>query len=134
MQESHVVTCFVENAGQVLILKRSARVGTYQARWAGVSGFIEPGVSAAQQAWQELQEEVGITPEEATLLKEGAMVVIDDDKLGRRWYVHPFRFVITDRSKITLDWENIEFRWVEPEQIPTFPTVPGLYTAWENVK
>jgi ADP-ribose pyrophosphatase YjhB (NUDIX family) len=134
MQENHVVTCFVENDGQVLILKRSSRVGTYRQRWAGVSGFIEPGKSAAEQAWHELQEEVGLNSLEAALLKEGEVLVVIDDQLGRKWFVHPFRFVVRNKEKIVLDWENTEYAWVVPEQIQSYQTVPGLYAAWEKVK
>jgi len=134
MQESHVVTCFLENDGQILILKRSSQVGTYQQRWSGVSGFIEPGVSAAEQAWQEIQEEVGLSANEATLLKEGEVLVIIDDQLDRKWFVHPFRFLVTTRDKIVLDWENTEYIWIQPEIIPTYQTVPGLYDAWEKIR
>ncbi|KAF1086245.1 Nucleoside triphosphatase NudI [Sporotomaculum syntrophicum] len=134
MQESHVVTCFLENDGQVLILKRSNKVGTYQQRWAGVSGFIEPGVSAVEQARQEIHEEVGLGSDEVTLLKEGEVLQIVDNKLDRKWFVHPFRFNIKNKDKIVLDWENTEYLWVHPDQIPSHQTVPGLYAAWEKVK
>jgi len=134
MQESHVVTCFLENEGQVLILKRSSQVGTYQQRWAGVSGFIEPGVSPEEQAWQEIQEEVGLSANEATLLKEGDVLVIIDDKLERKWIVHPFRFVVINRDKIVLDWENTEYIWIQPKLITSYQTVPGLYEAWEMIQ
>lgn len=134
MQESHVVTCFLEKDEQVLILKRSNQVGTYRQRWSGVSGFIEPGVSAVEQARQEIQEEVGLDSDEVTLLKAGEILQIVDDKLARKWFVHPFRFCIKNKDKIVLDWENTEYLWVQPAQIPSYPTVPGLYAAWEKVK
>lgn len=36
-----VVTVFLRRGGRILILKRSRKVGSYQGRWAGISGFIE---------------------------------------------------------------------------------------------
>ena len=53
-----MVTCFLESRGQILLLCRSERVGTYQGRWAGVSGYIEgpPDV----QALVEIDEETGL--------------------------------------------------------------------------
>jgi len=62
MKENHVVTCFVENDGSVLIVKRSSRVGTYQQRWSGISGHIEPGkiheyetVPGLYEAWERVK-------------------------------------------------------------------------------
>jgi len=43
MEEKHVVTSFLEYDNKILILRRSQAVGTYQGKWAGVSGYIEEG-------------------------------------------------------------------------------------------
>lgn len=134
MEESHVVTCFVENDGQVLIVCRSAKVGTYQQKWSGISGFLEAGNTPVQQAWIELDEEVGLSSVELSLLKEGEILAIEDAGLNRRWLIHPFRFNLAEIKKIRLDWENTEYRWVDPKDIKTYNTVPGLYEAWEQVK
>ncbi|ELK44964.1 translation initiation factor aIF-2B subunit alpha, partial [Haloferax sp. BAB-2207] len=37
----HVVTVFLRHDGRVLLTRRSDAVGTYQGRWAGVSGYVE---------------------------------------------------------------------------------------------
>jgi|GEM_PF-189714 len=134
LKETHVVTCFLENQGNVLLLKRSAKVGTYQQRWAGVSGYIEPGNTPMQQAWQELSEEAGVDSSQATLLKEGDVLVITDEDLGKKWIVHPFRFLIQNRDRVKLDWENMESIWIDPEQMPDYKTVPGLFSTWEMVR
>jgi len=134
MKESHVVTCFIENDGQVLIVKRSSRVGTYQQRWSGISGYIEPGKTAVEQAWQELDEEVGLNSHDTSLLKEGDVLIINDEGLDRRWLIHPFRFALIEKNKIKLDWENTEYVWIDPERIPAYLTVPGLYAAWKKVE
>ena len=60
MDERHVVTCFLEHDGQIMILRRSERVGTYRGKWAGVSGYIEEGSTPSQQAWIEIKEEAGL--------------------------------------------------------------------------
>ena len=41
LQTKQVVTSFIESENKILILRRSGRVGTYQGRWAAVSGYIE---------------------------------------------------------------------------------------------
>lgn len=134
MQESNVVTCFVENSGRILIVRRSNQVSTYQQRWSGISGYIEPQHTDLEQAWEELGEEAGLTGQDVLLVKQGEVLVIDDPALDRRWFIHPFRFALEEAGKIRLDWENLEYKWVEPEEIKRYPTVPGLYAAWEKVK
>ena len=134
MHESHVVTCFVENSGQVLIVRRSTRVSTYQQRWSGISGYIETENTDLEQAWQELEEEVGLKERDITLVNQGEVLVIEDQDLDKRWFIHPFRFALDDKNKIRLDWENTDFIWTDPEKIKAYPTVPGLYEAWEKVK
>lgn len=133
MTDSHVVTCFLEEGGSVLLVRRSGRVGTYQARWAGISGYVEPGASPLEQARQEILEETGLEGGQAVLLREGAVLEILDEGLGKRWFVHPFRFRIQDRSKVRLDWEHTDFRWIDPGEIGSFETVPGLEAAWDQV-
>ncbi|MHC1721050.1 MAG: NUDIX domain-containing protein [Clostridiaceae bacterium] len=134
MKESHVVTCFVENDGEVLIVKRGLKVGTYQQKWSGISGYIEVGITPMEQAWQELREEAGLDYSSVTFKKEGEVLVVTDEKLDRKWFVHPFRFALADRDKIVLDWENLKHIWIDPEKIPEYETVPGLFDAWEKVK
>jgi len=57
--EKRVVTCFLESDGEILILRRSRQVGSYQGKWAGVSGFIE--TTADEQALVEIEEETGLS-------------------------------------------------------------------------
>ena len=54
LQEKRVVTCFLESANEILILRRSEQVGSYRGRWAGVSGYIE--TTADEQALVEIEE------------------------------------------------------------------------------
>lgn len=134
MRESHVVTCFVEHDGKVLLLKRSSRVGSYQQRWAGISGYIEEGNAPLEQAFIELREEAGLQEEDVMLVKDGLPLDVVDVKLDRKWVVHPFRFRLECTQRIAIDWEHTECRWVNPEAIRDFETVPNLQEAWERVK
>ncbi len=124
LQEKQVVTCFLESAGEILILRRSGQVGTYQGRWAGVSGYLEQ--TADEQALVEIGEETGLGEEEIELMKKGKPLVVKDEKLGVKWVVHPYLFHIKDRDKITIDWEHKEARWIAPQDIDSYQTVPGL--------
>ena len=133
MDERHVVTCLLEHDGRIMILRRSERVGTYQGKWAGVSGYIEPGIGFSEQAWTEIKEEAGLDRDDVQLVQEGQLLEVVDAGLGRRWIVHPFRFKVLRTEKIRTDWEHMEAKWIAPEDIGQHDTVPKLLEAWQRV-
>ena len=133
MDVRKVVTCFLENEGKILILRRSERVSTYQGRWAGVSGYIEEGVSADEQALVEIGEEVGLGEEDIELVRRGEPLEVVDEGLHQKWIVHPYRFAVMEREKVRIDWEHKEALWIEPADITDYETVPMLWEAWERV-
>ena len=124
LPEKRVVTCFLESDGEVLILRRSRQVGSYQGKWAGVSGYIE--TTADEQALVEIEEETGLSQEDLKLINKGEPLSIEDERIGIKWVVHPYLFHIEDRGKIKIDWEHKETRWIKPEEIGNYQTVPKL--------
>lgn len=124
LQEKQVVTCFLESDNEILLLRRSERVGTYQGRWAGVSGYIEKNPD--EQALVEIAEETGLGEKDIKLVRKGKPLEIEDEELGVRWVVHPFLFHINDRNKVKIDWEHKETRWISPGDIDNYQTVPML--------
>ncbi len=124
LQEKRVVTCFLESDGEILILRRSQQVGSYQGRWAGVSGYVEK--TSDEQALVEIEEETSLCGEDLRLTKKGRPLLIEDEKLGVKWMVHPYLFHIKDRGKIKIDWEHKEMKWIAPEDIDNYQTVPML--------
>ncbi len=134
MNESRVVTCFLESDGKILLLRRSQAVGSYQQKWAGISGYIEEGNSPLVQARLEIGEELGIDPDLLVLIREGKPIEVVDNQLNKTWIVHPFRFRVSGEISLRMNWEHAEYRWVLPEDIPGYDTVPKLYEAWESVK
>lgn len=134
LQVTHVVTCFVVCDDKILLLKRSGQVGTYQGKWAGVSGHIDEGNSPLQQAYQELNEEIGLTETSIADINEGEIVDVTDVSLALKWVIHPFRITINAAENIKLDWEHIEYRWIDPGEIRDYETVPQLDAVWDKVK
>jgi uncharacterized protein YbbK (DUF523 family)/8-oxo-dGTP pyrophosphatase MutT (NUDIX family) len=130
-QRRQVVTAFLlrkDNGPRVLILRRSGRVGTYQGRWAGVSGYLEPGVQPLQQALQEIEEEVGLHASQAKLVGQGQPLPVDDSE--HLWLIHPFVFEVPPDFEPRLDWEHTEVRWIRPDEFDSYETVPGLRDAF----
>jgi len=130
-QEREVVTCFLESGGRILLLRRSQQVGSYQGKWAGVSGYIESNADA--QALIEIGEETGLYGEDLRLVRKGQPLEVEDEKLGMRWLVHPYLFHINGRRKVRTDWEHEETKWIKPGDIGKFETVPMLKETLERV-
>ena len=127
-----VVTVFLAHHSKVLVLKRSSKVSTYKGHWAGVSGYLE-SEDPLDQAYTEMAEEVGLAREDVTLLRAGKPLEIVDASQDRAWRVHPFLFGVHEPDKIRLDWENVEMRWIHPEELVGFQTVPALRETLERV-
>lgn len=115
---------------RLLLVKRSGRVGSYHARWAGISGFLEAGVSPEDQAYTEIREETGLQRPQVRLLRRGQVVEYVDTDLNRRWQVHPFLAEVLAPRAVQLDWEAAEMRWIAPDELGAYETVPRLQEAF----
>lgn len=132
MEERHVVTAFLVHGSRVALFRRSEAVATYRGRWAGVSGSLEAGRSAEEQMWQEVAEETGLSCRDVWRVARGQPLEAVDAALNRKWVVHPFLLRIKDPTRVRLDWEHSEMKWVAPEEIATYPTVPRLWETWQR--
>jgi 8-oxo-dGTP diphosphatase len=129
MRQAKVVTCFLlrrsDGDEEILLLRRSQQVGTYRGRWAGVSGYIEE-TDPLTQAYTEIEEETGLAREDVQLLRTGEPLEVVDAETERLWIVHPFLFEVREPARIRADWEHTETRWIRPEEIFQYETVPQL--------
>ncbi len=126
LRENHTVTSFLESENEILILLRSEHVSTYKGRWAGISGSIDEGKTADEQALVEIEEETSVSREQVKLIAKGEPLLITDRGLCLRKVVHPYLFHIKDRSQIKINWEHKEIRWIKPEDIVNYDTMPKL--------
>ncbi len=128
-----VATSFLTYRGKILILKRSAKVGSYQGAWAGISGYIEEGEQPLDTALKEIEEETGLKIGKEALLKVGEPIPAYDKDKDVLWLVHPFLFK-APTNKIRLDWEHETYAWIKPKEIKRYNTVPRLRDTLERVK
>ena len=128
LQRREVVTAFLRHAGKVLLVRRSNKTGTYQRRWAGISGYLEDPIPW-QQVLREIHEETSLAEDAVQLVRVGMPLEVPALELGTCWIVHSFLFEVDDPERIRLDWENTELRWVVPEEIKDYSTVPALAEA-----
>ncbi|HEU5348781.1 MAG TPA: NUDIX pyrophosphatase [Ktedonobacterales bacterium] len=132
-----VVTCFVlrtrEGRDEVLLAQRSQQVRTYRGAWAGISGYVEPGVTPLEQAYTELQEEAGLARGDVELVRAGDPVAFRDETIAQSWVVHPFLFHLLRPDHLRSDWEAEQFCWYPPSEVAALPTVPQLADALAHV-
>jgi len=124
-----VATCLlVDDDGKLLILKRSEKVKTYKGQWGGVAGYIEENEKPYHTALKEIREEVGLEKRDVNLIKQYGPVEFRDFYKGNSydWQIYVFVFIIKKNSKINIDWEHIEKRWILPSEIGEYNTVPFL--------
>jgi len=131
MKERSVVTAFLENQGKILILKRSGKVRTYKHHWAGVSGSIEDSESPDERVKKEIEEETSLSPEDVQFVRKGRPLRIENGDY--HWTVYPFLFHIPQPNKINIDWEHTEKRWIYPDEIAEYKTVPNLEQTLKRV-
>jgi len=126
-----VVTIFLRNRGEVLLLRRSADVGSYPGQWGAVAGHVEQDDPEAA-ARQEIEEETGLHEHDVTLAQQGSPFTVNDDNRGTRWRVHPFLFDADTRS-IETNWETAKAEWASPTTLLRRETVPDLWTSYRRV-
>ena len=123
---TNIVTSFIKNDDKILILKRSDKVKSMKCLWAGISGIIENNETPLTRAKIEIFEEAGIHEVQIELLKAIQQIKISSPQYkNHEWNIFPFLFKAKN-PEIKLNWENLEFEWIEPNEIKNYETVPEL--------
>ena len=126
MRSTKIVTSFIKNGNKILILKRSDKVRTMRGLWSGVSGIIENNEEPINRAKIEIFEEIGIKKDEISLTKSVEKMKISSPQYeDHEWEALSFLFE-TKETKIKLNWENSEFRWINVNELKNYETVPNL--------
>ncbi|MCD6171490.1 MAG: NUDIX domain-containing protein [Thermoplasmata archaeon] len=119
-----VVTSILKNEGKILILKRSNKVGSFQGKWAGISGYVEKHDSSPlERAIIEIREETGLSENEIRFIKAAKPIEIRDGEVI--WRVHAFLFEAR-KKEIKIDWEHSEYKWIELDEIKNYDVIPSL--------
>jgi ADP-ribose pyrophosphatase YjhB (NUDIX family) len=126
---SVVVTVFVAHKERILLLKRSAKVGSFKGHWATVTGYWDTFISARKKAQEELQEELSLRKERYTL-KQGKHFRLTYD--GHIWIIIPFLARCKTKPRIHLDWEHTAYRWILPEEMKEYKTLPKLDKSYRK--
>ena len=126
MHKTKIVTSFLKNSDEILLLKRSQKVKSMKNLWAGISGIIEGDEKPLNRAKIEVYEEVGMEESNIKLIKEGDVILIESPQYeNHQWEVYPFLFSCHNRD-IKLNWENSDSKWISVNELNEFTTVPSL--------
>ncbi len=128
-----VVASFIQSDQKILLLQRSAKVGTNQGKWEAVSGYLEANETPFTRAKIEIQEELSLTSDHIALVRSGVPLRALDEENMTVWIVHPFLFT-TSNSAISIDWEHTRYEWVSPNDLDSYDTVPKLKETFERVQ
>lgn len=123
-ETSHIIVAALKHKDKILILKRSSKVSYYPGYWHIVAGYINDN-DPLRQAYSEIEEETGFKKKQLKLLAQSKKYQSQKDSFlsQHTWIVHPFMFE-TNSSKVKLDWEHTEYRWINPEDFPKHRHVP----------
>jgi ADP-ribose pyrophosphatase YjhB (NUDIX family) len=119
-----VLNVFVLYQGKLLLVKRGDKVGWLKDRWHIIAGFLDEEKTLAEKALEEMGEELGITPES---VKE--IVALDpyrDPLGGKEWIIYPVIIDLVEMPEITLDWENVDYAWIELGDIEKYDVIPNV--------
>ncbi|MEF8848530.1 MAG: NUDIX pyrophosphatase [Candidatus Thermoplasmatota archaeon] len=132
-----VVTCIIKNIeDKILVLKRSNKVKTYQGLWSGVSGYVEKNETPIQTAYKEIREETNLDKKNLKLIEQEKPIKFKDIYKNSQylWKIYPFLFQLKSKNfDVKIDWENTQYKWVKPEEITNFETVPKLKEVIKKV-
>ncbi len=121
-----VVTAFLVKDGKVLVVQRGEDVGSFRGKWSAISGYLEEK-DPYDQALKEVDEETGLDVKKIS--KGEPVLARSEDKV---WKVHPF--ILETEGEPELNWENVRYKWIEPEDIKEMKTVPKLWEAYESAR
>ena len=133
MYSTDIVTSFLKDNEKILLLKRSNEVKSMKCLWAGISGILEKNETPLSRAKIEIFEETGIKEEQIELVNAAKqMKVLSPQYKNHEWNIFPFLFKI-ENPYVKLNWENSEFKWIEPTQLINYKTVPDLDKILSNL-
>lgn len=130
--DRQVVACILRHAGRIALLKRSQAVGSAPGRWHCVTGFVDGGVGALEQALTEIAEETGLASDAVSLVAAPPPIRIERPEQGWVWVIHPFLFDASTPD-LRLDWEHDEYRWIDPPDLTMTDCVPWVRMVWASL-
>jgi 8-oxo-dGTP pyrophosphatase MutT (NUDIX family) len=123
-QRTEIVLVVVRRGDRICVARRSHSVATSQGMWSVVTGYVEPGLEPADQAWTELDEELGLARADLRLVGSLPPVPLTSSDSGKDFLVHPFLFDRVSERDVVLNWEHTACAWVDVSRLDDVDCVP----------
>lgn len=95
--------------------------------WGIPGGALMPGESPSDGALREFREECGFIASEAT-----PQFTFTDTRAG--WTYTTLVLEVDHKfTNVRLNWENVGFAWLRPQDFKKLPLHPGFYRSWRRV-
>ncbi|MEK7639077.1 MAG: NUDIX domain-containing protein [Patescibacteria group bacterium] len=120
-----VVNSVLEHEGAFLVVQRSPSMRLYPGYWNGISGFLDDDKSLEEKVQTEIQEELGMHPEDIIDIRLGTIFDQEEPKYHKTWIVHPVH-VRVKTKKVTLDFEATNYQWLPLQEILHVDLLPGF--------
>lgn len=127
-----VITVFMRYKDKILLLKRSNEVLTHKGKWSTVAGYLDELKPIQEKALEEIREETGVKEDIISKIHIGKPYKFKDTEANKIWLRHPILVELRDKPDIKIDWEHTEYRWIKPEELKEFDTVPRLDRSFED--
>jgi len=128
-----VITVVIKYKDKILLLRRSERVGTYKGKWNFVAGYLDELRPIREKILEELNEELGLDESFVSSICFGEPYKFKDKEINKTWIIHPVLVELKRAPEIKLDWEHVEYKWLEPEDVKNFDIVPRLEESLRRV-
>lgn len=125
-ETSAVINVFIICDGELLILKRSDKVGNYKKHFNVVAGYYDELIDLRDKVLAEVGEETGIDEKIIKSMKIYDQFIVNDKKINNKFYVFPVLITLKYKPKIVLDWEHTECKWIKPKELKDYRVVYGL--------
>jgi len=116
----------------IILVKRSQKMLTYQGLWSCLAGFVDDDKGMEEKVKFEIEEELGLKPEDIKEIKQGETYLFVDSDLDREWIRHLFLVEIANPN-VKLSWEHTELVWATAQEIAQYDTTPGLHEDLKKI-
>ena len=127
-----VVIVFIKYKNEILLLKRSDKVRTYQGKWNAVAGYLDEIKPIQEKALEEIQEETKINKENILSIQIKEPYKFIDSKINKTWIIVPALAELKNKCEIKLDWEHLEYKWINPNKLKNFDVVSNLKESFRR--
>ncbi|NCF75307.1 MAG: NUDIX domain-containing protein [Xanthomonadaceae bacterium] len=120
-----VLVCF-KYQNDILLLKRSDKVRTYQGLWNTVAGYLDEPKPVIQKAYEEVSEEISVGKKNILKTKIGDSFKFYDKDIKKIWIIFPVLIELKFKPAIKLDWEHTDYKWIKIREIKKYNVIPHL--------